>query len=62
MKKLLFISAAFIAVVSISSCGSTWTVSGNSVNIEVAKTDTVVKKGTLILTPDTPVNVKRFNP
>ena len=43
---LLIICACF------TSCGSKWTVSGNNVTVTVAESDTIVSKGTVILTVD----------
>ncbi len=37
---------------AVTSCGSNWTISGNNVTVSVATTDTIVKKGTIIVTPD----------
>lgn len=41
-----------VASMAFSSCGSNWTISGNNVTVSVATTDTIVKKGTIIVTPD----------
>lgn len=41
-----------VTSMAFSSCGSNWTISGNNVTVSVATTDTIVKKGTIIVTPD----------
>lgn len=41
-----------VASMAVTSCGSNWTISGNNVTVSVATTDTIVKKGTIIVTPD----------
>ena len=41
-----------VASMTLMSCGSNWTISGNNVTVSVATTDTIVKKGTIIFTPD----------
>ena len=43
---------ALVASMAVTSCGSNWTISGNNVTVSVATTDTIVKKGTIIVTPD----------
>lgn len=37
---------------SLCSCGSTWTISGNNVEVKCADTDTVVPAGTYYFIPD----------
>ena len=46
---MLIVLATSMAV---TSCGSNWTISGNNVTVSVATTDTIVRKGTIIVTPD----------
>lgn len=44
--------ALLIVCACFASCGSKWTVSGNNVTVTIAKSDTIVSKGTVILTVD----------
>ncbi len=48
----LMLLIVLVASMSLTSCGSNWTISGNNVTVSVATTDTIVKKGTIIVTPD----------
>lgn len=41
-----------IICICFASCGSKWTVSGNNVTVTVAESDTIVSRGTVILTVD----------
>ena len=55
MKKLFYVVlvlAAVVAVLPLASCGSTWNVEGNNIVVTVAKRDTIVPRGTILLTPD----------
>ena len=55
MKKLFYVVLVFVAVVAVLplfSCGSSWNVEGNNIIVTVADRDTVVPRGTILLTPD----------
>lgn len=55
MKKLFYVvlvCAAVVAVLPLFSCGSSWNVEGNNIIVTVADRDTVVPRGTILLTPD----------
>lgn len=55
MKKLFYVVlvlAAALAVFPLFSCGSSWNVEGNNIIVTVADRDTVVPRGTILLTPD----------
>lgn len=55
MKKLFYVvlvCAAVVAVLPLVSCGSSWNVEGNNIIVTVADRDTVVSRGTILLTPD----------
>nr|CDL65738.1 unnamed protein product [uncultured bacterium] len=53
MKRLLLCVVLFACLgFSLSSCGSSWEFSGNNVTVTVCDTDTVVPRGTILLTPD----------
>ena len=49
MKKLLFLPI----IITLASCGSSWDITGNTLNIQKAFTDdTVIPKGSIYITPD----------
>lgn len=50
MKKILFIPCVVIAISFMASCGSSWEISGNQIEIHKCQTDTVVPAGTIIMT------------
>lgn len=50
MKKLLIIPCVVIASCFVASCGSSWEISGNQVEIHKCQTDTIVPAGTIIMT------------
>lgn len=53
MKKLLLCVVLFACLgFSLSSCGSSWNVEGNNVTVTVCDTDTVVPRGTILITGD----------
>ena len=55
MKKLFYVvllGAVVVAVSPLVSCGSSWNVEGNNIIVTVADRDTVVSRGTILLTPD----------
>ena len=55
MKKLFYVVMAFavvVAVLPLFSCGSSWNVEGNNIIVTVADRDTLVSRGTILLTPD----------
>lgn len=55
MKKLFYVVlvlAAALAVLPLFSCGSSWNVEGNNIIVTVAGRDTLVSRGTILLTPD----------
>lgn len=57
-KKFLF--CAFCACCSLLclSCGSTWEISGNNIEVSVCESDTIVPAGTIIMKVDTMPIVK----
>lgn len=59
MKKVILCSLVIVAF--LSSCGSTWTVSGNSVDVNVISRDTVMRmpSGTSVLDVDTGNGISR---
>lgn len=54
IKKIVLLS---LLAVSVCSCGSTWTISGNEVIIEKCHRDTIVPAGTVILKSAEPLNL-----
>ena len=55
MKKLFYavlVFAAVVAVFPLVSCGSSWNVEGNNIVVTVVDRDTLVSRGTILLTPD----------
>lgn len=55
MKKsfyVVLVLAAALAVSPLFSCGSSWNVEGNNIIVTVADRDTIVPRGTILLTPD----------
>lgn len=55
MKKLFYVVLVLVAVVAVLplvSCGSSWNVEGNNIIVTVADRDTLVSRGTILLTPD----------
>lgn len=57
-KKMLIFSFGLFLIPILSSCGSTWDITGNTLNIQKAVVDTIVPKGTIYITPD---NFNDFN-
>lgn len=55
MKKLFYVVlvlAVVLAVLPLISCGSSWNVEGNNIIVTVVDRDTLVSRGTILLTPD----------
>ena len=55
MKKLFYVVLVFVVVVAVLplvSCGSSWNVEGNNIVVTVVDRDTLVSRGTILLTPD----------
>ena len=55
MKKLFYVVlvlAAVVAVLPLVSCGSSWIVEGNTIVVSGVDRDTLVSRGTILLTPD----------
>ena len=53
MKNYLLFVVLFVCFgCCLSSCGSSWNVEGNDVTVTVCDTDTVVPRGTILITGD----------
>lgn len=56
MKKIIIGFCSVLLITAMVSCGSTWEISGNSVNVEVMQKDSIltVPAGTSVFCVDTP--------
>lgn len=54
MRKVILIVVACVAMVS---CGSSWELNGNTIDIDVCRKDTVVPAGTVILKSVKPIEI-----